>query len=426
MDYEEKAFDFTPARVAGAAKFAREHSGQWSWRDSSPGSRLFLVAGQRSAAYYARTKKDGVGKKIRLGEAEGVAALTLTEARERAGQARFGAEMPVVRRSKGTRAGITTGEVWDRYLAEAKAGTFSLRRRGNRPLSPKTVRGYESNYTAHVKEKYCDRDLGHLVADAVGLVRKVAGPDEEGIPHPALGNQVLATLVALIEYARRRGHYTGKNPLKDADAGVRSHVESREVILTEAQIVALYKALAKQPEYWRDLLFFLSLTANRLSNGAGLKWSQVDLAAGVIVHPRSSMKAKKAVADPITPEIREILGRRRKATGPDATYVWPQAKDPTKPVRNPHHRWEKIRSDAGLPDLVIHGLKHLAVSWADQAGISSRVVQRFAKHGDAATTARYSHLRPEDSIPAVQAVAGVWAKAAKKTRRVKQGRKAAS
>lgn len=422
MDYETKTFDFTPTKVAGAAKFAKEHTGQWVWKDSAPGSRLFLVAGKRTAAFYTRTKKDGIGKRIRLGEAEGPAALTLTEARERAGQVRFGAEMPAVRRSKGTRAGITTGAVWDRYIAEAKAGTFSLRRRGNRPLSKKTIRGYESNYNAHVRASYHDRDLGHLVLDAVELVRKVAGPDKDGVPHPALGNQVMAVLVAVIEYARRRGLYTGANPFRGLEFSVRSHVDSHEIDLTEAQAAKVYAALETLEEYWRDLFLFLALTGRRVGNATNLAWDQVDLDAGRIVYKSSSMKARRPSVVPITPGLRAILARRKKTVADDTVFVWPAFSDPKKAIRNVHHQWKKVRDRAGVSALTPKGLRHVAVTWALRADVSQAVVGKMADHADARTTAHYAHLTGEDSRPALIVLEKAWAKAAKRSRGLKKGK----
>ena len=417
MDYETKAFAFTPPRVAGAIRFARENGGQRAWRDSTPGCRLVLVAGSRTAAYYARVKKDGKEQKLRLGEAEGPAAITIGEARERAGKAKYGAEMPTVRKSKGSLAGVTVESVWQAYKKEATAGTFSLRRRGNRPLSAKTLKGYASTYSCHVQPGYGGKDVGLLARDAVELVRRVAASS------PSVGNQVLATVTAIVEFSRRRGLFAGKNPFRDLDESVRSYVAPHEVKLTAEQAVAVFAALLELEEGWRDLFLFLALTGRRVSNARALAWSQVDTGAGEIVYPSTTMKARRPSVVPLTAALKAIIERRTAARVEGQVYVWPAINDPKKPILNVHHQWAKVRERSGVLDLTPKGLRHNAVTWALQSGCSQAVVGAMADHKDASVTARYTHLTTADSLPALEALETLWGEAEKKARRVKRGQK---
>lgn len=404
---EERAWAFTPSRVAEAVNFARASTvSRWVWRDASGNSpHLHLIVGRRSAAYYHRSREQGKEKLVRLGDATGPAGLALGEARERCNRIKFGAELTTVRKSKGKKVGITTSEVWESFLVEAAKGSFSLRSRGKRPLAPKTLKGYASSYRVHLEPRFGEKDLGVLLANVVAHIRAIAQE------RPATGNQVLAAATILIEFAKRRSLYLGPNPLKAEDADLRSFVPDHELELTKKQIKKLVQEVEAQPEYWSSFFKMLVLTASRLNNISQLKWSQVDFESKVITYQASSMKARKKVGDPITDDIQALLEKRLAEVGDSSAYVWPQKEDPSKPLRSPHHRWFKIRKAAGLPQVRVHDLKHLSISWADKAGVNARAVQAHGKHSDSRTTSKYSHLNPADQIPAVEAVAQVWREA---------------
>ena len=414
----ERSFDFTANRVARAIGAVRasglpRHVIRNEGKDAP---HLHLIVGRRKATYFFRGRREGRDLTVKLGDAEGPAALNLEEARRACNEIAYGRNLAEVRRSRGKLIGVKADEVWARFLAEAQAGSFSVRGRGRRPLAAKTLGGYQSNWRKHLQPRFGSKDLGHLLQLGPTAIRDL------GSTSPSLANQVLATVVALVEYARRRNIYSGPNPFRGPDADLRRFVAPRKTRLTEAQIAALWEAIQQEPAYWRDLFLLLSLTASRFGNIAKLKWSQVDFDEGVILHPAEVMKAREAAADPVTPAVRAILERRLAAVAGASDYVWPQAKNPDKPVRNPHHRWAKLRQRAGLPSLVIHELKHLAITWADRAQIPSRTVQRFAKHRNAATTQRYSHLDGADTAAASEAVAQVWEAAAAKARAMQEAR----
>lgn len=418
--FDGTSFDFTPAAIADAIRWARATSvPRWKWRDSTdPGHRsrpsphLYLVVGSRSAVFFYRGKSSGKDVTLNLGPAEGEASITLAEAREAAHTAKHGpAQLKTVRRSKGKRAGITLQAVYDKWLDEAKAGTFNLRPRGNRPLAPKTIRSYESNYGKHLKPDYGDRDLGAFVSRSVDLVRTIAGSS------PSLGNQVLAISTTLIEYARRRKLYVGPNPLRDPDEALRSFVPRREISLKAEELAALVGAIEAQPPYWSSLFKFLLVTMNRLGNASNLTWAQVDFEAGVIKYKSSSTKSKKPAKDPITPVIREILEARHRAVNGSSPYVWPQHRNPAKPVRNVWTRWAEIVDKAGIDHIPPHGLKHVGVSLLDSLKVNPRVISAQAKHTDPKTTAIYSHPSTEDQAQAVDALAKAWTKAALRSRK---------
>jgi integrase len=409
MDFEATGFPFTPQRIAQAIAFARGTSSRWTWRDQSPSSpHLHLVVGARTATYYRRGRTAGKVLVQKIGPAEGPAAVTLERARRICNELQFGPPRAEAKTSKRTRLGVTVGAAWDRYLAAVKAGTFSMRRRRAGPLAAKTLRGYESIYNVHLRP-HADQDFAWLVANARDLVEKIGTSEGKGgKTHGALGNQVLQVTKNLVEFARRERVYEGPNPL--AQDVERFHVRTREIQLTRAQAARILAAIKSEPA-WEDLFLFLALTGRRLRNATHLKWDQVDFDAGWVYYPSSSQKNKRPARVKLTKGVRQILARRRKLVPKDSPFVWPSPKDPTKPVANPHHAWDRIRELAGFPELVVHELRHVAVSWALEGGAGVASTGSMASHRDLATTSRYAHLGGEAAAEALQAVERAWSEA---------------
>ena len=409
--FNERSWPFTPPRIKAAIKFAREsNTPRYVWRDDGGDAKhLHLIVGRRSAAFYYRAKKNGRVVEHRLGDAEGPASLSLDEARTKCNQRHYGADIKQTRKGKTVIVGVTTDEIWERYLDEVTAGTFSMRGAA-RPLKEKTRIGYESNYNCHIQPGYGSKDFGKFITDAPDLIRSITRTSK------ALNNQVLAVARALVKYARRRNIYDGHDPLRDDDESLRAYVPGREVNLTMAQIRKLRAAIENQPPYWSDLFSFLVLTSRRLSNATELKWDQVDFESGEILYPSTTMKTSKPSPVAMTKEVRAILKRRLKDVPKGSPYVWPQQKNPNKPVDNPYDHWAELRTQAGLPDLVIHGLRHLAVTIASKAkNVPSGSAGTMASHSDPQTTAKYQHFDSEAARPALEAVAKVWTSAKKKS-----------
>jgi integrase len=436
MDFEAPVFPFTPERIAKAAALARVDRGRRLWRDANESSgNLTLIAGPRGAAFYCRGRIKGrTGPvSIKLGDATGPLAIGLAEARRRCLEVQFGGPELAARDRRGSRAGqrtatvgITIGQAWDRYIDAVTTGAFSMRRRRREPLRAKTLKGYRSHYKAHLSE-HATRDVSWLAEHIREQVERIgAKPAGDGKSHPAIANQHLQIVKNLFEYLTREGQWPHPNPCQGIE---KFAIDAREVSLTTADAARLYGAMQTEPE-WMDLFLFLALTGRRLGNGQMLRWEWIDLppvekghrkptAAGWIRYPTSSMKAKRSDAVQITPDVEAILRRRQAAALPGDEWVWPSFTDRSKPVRNPHHAWERIRTLAKLPNLVIHELRHVAGTWASEGGATGQQVGSMLSHRDPRSTARYSHHGGQTAAPALEIVAEKWEQAAKKAAALK-------
>ncbi|MCY3873219.1 MAG: site-specific integrase [Rhodobacteraceae bacterium] len=69
--------------------------------------------------------------------------------------------------------------------------------------------------------------------------------------------------------------------------------------------------------------------------------------------------------------------------------------------------WWRVRSDAGLPDVRLHDLRHAYASIAIMQGETVPVVGRLLGHNDAGTTLKYTHLAESNVRDAADAVGAI-------------------
>ena len=66
--------------------------------------------------------------------------------------------------------------------------------------------------------------------------------------------------------------------------------------------------------------------------------------------------------------------------------------------------WDRLRKQAGLPDLRLHDLRHEYASYLVNSGRSLYEVQQILGHSDPMITQRYSHLSKESLLEAANSV----------------------
>lgn len=140
---------------------------------------------------------------------------------------------------------------------------------------------------------------------------------------------------------------------------------------------------------------------SRLSEILNLRWSQVDLRAGVAMIYQGKTGAPKAV--PITPAWRADLESRPRGFGDTRVYTYRDGAPITDAqAARAFKIWREV---AGLPrQFTIHKLRHTWASWATQGGAPDRQVQDGLGHADGRMTKKYAHLKPQHLATAFAAV----------------------
>jgi integrase len=166
-----------------------------------------------------------------------------------------------------------------------------------------------------------------------------------------------------------------------------------------------------------ELAMFLLATGARLSEATGATWSQIDREHRVWRIPAANSKSKKMRPVPLNDQALAVLdevGTEGKFEHVFINHRWINADGSRgKPITWIHKVWERIRNEAGMPQLRVHDLRHSHASFLVNAGRTLYEVQQVLGHSDPAVTMRYAHLSTKTMLEASSAASLVIERAIK-------------
>lgn len=191
------------------------------------------------------------------------------------------------------------------------------------------------------------------------------------------------------------------------------------------------KLLAACPSLrWGHVWALALLCGLRRGELAGLRWADVDQAAGVLHIRNQRQRAKgcgvidvppKSAAGtrdlPIPPallpllkaEYRRQLSARMRSRRPPGYVVANLDNSPIEPSRLDRQLAADIAA-VGLRPINLHGLRHTMATAAVSADVQMRVLQALLGHASMTTTADYyAHVLPSAKSAAVLELSGVYA-----------------
>lgn len=176
----------------------------------------------------------------------------------------------------------------------------------------------------------------------------------------------------------------------------------RERYLNAEETQRLVKAIreSENPQL-RYIVPLLLLTGCRKRELLDACWEHVDIPRRVWRIPIS--KSGKARHVPLSDGVLQLLEQVPRFA--DCPYVVPNPKT-KQPFVSVFYSWNTARTNAGLPDLRMHDLRHSFASFLINAGRSLYEVQKILGHTQLATTQRYSHLSQATLLDAADAAMG--------------------
>ncbi len=230
--------------------------------------------------------------------------------------------------------------------------------------------------------------------------------------YPANANRCLALLSHIFTVAAQWGLApAGFNPCR----GVRRFREStRERFLSSDEIVRLGRTLAmtegsahasrSNQEDWRtvNILKLLIYTGARLSEILTLQWTWIHWDAGFARLPDSKTGSKNV---PLPQPALELLDTISDRHGRKSKFVFP-GKHHDAHFTGIQKSWQRIRKEAGLPDVHIHDLRHCYAAAAVAGGESLFLVGAVLGHRAPSTTQRYAHLAMPPILDSANRTAG--------------------
>lgn len=205
---------------------------------------------------------------------------------------------------------------------------------------------------------------------------------------PIEANRVLAFLSGMFNYAVRPLEWIDRAPVK----GVKRYKETKRKRYMSgeetARIAEILDASAADSPASVAFLYLLILTGARKGEIAAARW---DWIKGNVIHLPDSKTGEKQVYLP-EPAM-DVLARLPRTSGTITGILTPQK------------LWERVRKEAGCPDLRMHDLRHSFASAAMSAGLTLAQIGELLGHKSTQTTKRYAHLVEDAATAAATAAA---------------------
>ncbi len=238
----------------------------------------------------------------------------------------------------------------------------------------------------------------------------------------------LSVFKTLFNAAIEEEVFDGRNPVRLQRGDIAPAIENKDVVLTPEQIGHL---IAWAPARYRALIHLTTWTGMRWGEVVALRWTDIDLEAGVIRLERAQVevagklsygppKSGKSRTFAIDPGTVKVLREHRRD--------WPQAgmgrKGPLAPERlvfsaprgGPLYAtsfrkrvWNPLVQQLGLdPAPTFHDLRHTHITTLLAQGVDVATVAKRVGHSKATMTMRYAHARPDDGtvLAAIQSAMG--------------------
>lgn len=288
------------------------------------------------------------------------------------------------------------------------------RRVKGRPLSPRTVEGYEALLRQYLNPTFGAKHV-HTITKTLVSEWYNALPEDKLTTRARAYSLLRAILASAVEDE----HLTA-NPAKVRGAGSvdRKH---RVTLPTDAQFDALVAAM---PDRYNAMLLLAYWCGLRFGELTELRRADLDTKDGIVhvtravvlVRGEFVVKSTKSAAGErdvwipshVLPALREHL---LQYAGPE--LVFPSKNDPTEHLRQSTLAkvFYKARDAAGLPTLRFHDLRHAHLTKFAQTGATTAEVMRQAGHSTTVASQRYQHAAEDRMRDLSERMAAGYAKA---------------
>ena len=294
---------------------------------------------------------------------------------------------PVAEKQAAVAAAITVGAAAASYLAHC-----------DRNLQPKTAAEWRRIFEHDVLPRWGERPLAAITkGDVIELVNDKAARRErkrQGLTEGAAvqAGKMLTRLRTFFGWA-----VAGDIAPADPTGGVRKPAKeaSRDRVLTDDEVGAFWKGAEQLGRPFGLVFRLMLLTAQRESEVAGMRWSELDLDARTWTIPGARAKNGKSHIVYLNGLAIEVLEQVPRIVDQELLF----SGNGTTPVSG--FSSAKTRLDAamsGINDWVLHDLRRTATTGLARLGIPPHIADKVLNHtagtirGVAATYNRFEYL----------------------------------
>ncbi len=175
--------------------------------------------------------------------------------------------------------------------------------------------------------------------------------------------------------------------------------KKRKRYLLRTEVPQFFQALATMSQDLQDLVKWAIFTGARRDNVASCRLQEIRHDVWMI--PPEKAKEGDEINIPLMPVLMEILKRRAKTLGKNATWLFPY---PCKAQYWKYfdREWHQLLDKAEIKDFRFHDLRHTLASWQAGQGVSLRIIGETLGHKDAKSTERYTEVELSAVRSAVQ------------------------
>lgn len=280
--------------------------------------------------------------------------------------------------------------------------------------------GYEIHVRHHIKPYIGRSPLRSITGEKLNELYSTLAVEGlakgSGGLAPATVRRVHCTLHRAFKDAVKWG-YLGTNPCEAADPPRLRATATREMKTWTAEELARFLRAIKDDE-WYALYHLIAMTGMRRGEALGLRWSDVDLERGdlavrqtvlqlrtgiVYSTPKTARGARVVALDDRTTSI--LRGQRPDRVGREE-LVFQNAPGSPLPPTKVTKRFKQLASDAGLPVIRLHDLRHTHATIALQAGVHPKIVSERLGHSTISFTLDvYTHAIPHMQTQAAAQIA---------------------
>ncbi len=328
--------------------------------------------------FYVRfTTVRGKNRELRLGR---LGDITVDQARKRAQEIKSAAALggdPAGDRDKLKGIPTFTQFMEERYLPHVKGKLRSYR-------------DQESFYRLRLKSMWGSRHMDEIKPVDIAAMQETLR--QAGLSNATV-NRYSALAKRVFNVALEWEVYEGRNPAKRAEM---RREQSRERFLTDAELVALFKALELEPSRTAACaIALLAATGARRNEVLRARWENVDIERRILTVPLSKSGRPRHI--PLSDAALRILGKIPRTDGP---WVF-AGSDPLKPLWDVKKAWLRVKQRAGIEgQFCLHQLRHTYASRLVGQGRSLYEVSQLLGHSGTVMTQRYAHLAPERLLEA--------------------------